>query len=114
MDNLIRRQTPLMGVCKLFAACLLTVTALAGCGNGAAVQQNSQQSTAQSTAPPTISGTPPTSVVAGNKYTFTPTVTNLYPQNPRPLHQSASSGLTSLTTSELYCQVDFIRTYVNT
>ena len=98
MDNLIRRQTPLMGVCKLFAACLLTVTALAGCGNGAAVQQNSQQSTAQSTAPPTISGTPPTSVVAGNKYTFTPTVTN--PSgNPRTFSITSAPAWGTFSTS---------------
>jgi hypothetical protein len=40
-------------------------------------------------------------------------VTNPYPQNPRPLRQKPSPRMTSLTTSELNCQVDIARTYVN-
>jgi uncharacterized repeat protein (TIGR02543 family) len=100
MNNLIRRHAALVAMAKLFAMSVLMIGVLAGCGGtSAAVTQNSGQSTTPPTtpppttpppttpppttpppttppAPPTISGSPPSSVVVGSAYSFTPTVSN--------------------------------------
>jgi uncharacterized repeat protein (TIGR02543 family) len=87
MNNLIRQRASLIRVSKLFAACVVTVATLAGCGGS--VQQGPGQSTVQGITPPTISGTPPTSVTVGNAYSFTPTVTN---SSSNPLTFSIASA----------------------
>lgn len=86
----IRRHTPVVGGSELFAVWIIAFGALAGCtgnvtqepGSGSATQSASG-STTQSVSGSgtqsgsvTLSGTPATSVVAGNAYSFTPTVSN--------------------------------------
>jgi uncharacterized repeat protein (TIGR02543 family) len=69
MDIFIRRRAPFIRASQLFAACLLTVAALAGCTGGV-------RETAGQAAAPTISGTPVTRVAVNRAYNFTPTVSN--------------------------------------
>jgi hypothetical protein len=91
MKNSIRRNPALIAVAKLFAVSILMIGALAGSASTfAAVTQSSGESTTPASdttpalnyhrrhrpSPPTISGTPGTSVVVGSVYSFTPTVSN--------------------------------------
>jgi hypothetical protein len=91
MKNSIRRHAALVAMAKLFAVSVLMIGALAGSERTfAAVTQSSGESTTPSLTttpspyyyrrhrptPPTISGTPATSVVVGSVYSFTPTVSN--------------------------------------
>lgn len=57
------------------ALCAVVVAALAGCGGGGGSSAAAVQSgpTPPSQSPPTINGTPPTQVTAGQAYSFTPT-----------------------------------------
>jgi hypothetical protein len=59
----------------VYAACALATAAIAGCGGGGGGASSSTTSVVQSgsAAPPSISGTPPTQVTAGQAYSFTPT-----------------------------------------
>lgn len=57
-------------VLAAYALCALAVVALAGCGGGGS---NSNSVVSSGSVPPTISGTPPTAVTAGQAYSFTPT-----------------------------------------
>lgn len=54
---------------RILPALVVMVSVLAACGGGGSAAGGGS-------APPTISGTPPTSVVAGQSYSFTPTTTN--------------------------------------
>src|ERR1700733_580309 len=69
MDISIRPHAPLIRVSNLFAACVLTVAALAGC-------TGTVRETAGQAAAPTISGTPATRAAVDRAYNFTPTVSN--------------------------------------
>lgn len=60
---------------RVFMVCMLAAVALAGCGGGGGTDAPSAQTVSNGTpppAPPTISGTPPTTVTAGQAYSFTP------------------------------------------
>jgi hypothetical protein len=72
MDRLIFRRTCVLGA---YTLCVLAATALAGCGGGGSASNAVVQSGPPPPAPaaPTISGTPPTQVTAGQAYSFTPT-----------------------------------------
>ena len=71
MNTARSRSAPLLSA---FTVCALTVAALAGCGgSGAATTQTPSSGTPPPPAAPTISGTPPTQVTAGQAYSFTPT-----------------------------------------
>jgi uncharacterized repeat protein (TIGR02543 family) len=89
LKNSIRQHAALVAMAKLFAVSVLMIGALAGSDTFAAVTQSSAESTIPSPtttpslsyhrhrlSPPTISGTPATSVVVGRVYSFTPTVSN--------------------------------------
>ena len=65
MDSIRHRRSLLLG------AFTLAVIALAGCGGGSGA--NNQTVSSGPPPPPTISGTPPTTVTAGQAYSFTPT-----------------------------------------
>jgi hypothetical protein len=72
MDRLIFRRTWVLGTCTL---AVLAAAALAGCGGGGGASSSNAvvQSAPPPPAAPTISGTPPTQVTAGQAYSFTPT-----------------------------------------
>lgn len=74
MDRQLLRRTCVLGA---YAVCVLAVAALAGCGGGGGTDTNPnavvQSGSPPPPAPPTISGTPPTQVTAGQAYSFTPT-----------------------------------------
>jgi Putative Ig domain len=73
MDKVLFRWASLRGACALAA---LAVVALAGCGGGGGDSSNAVVSSGPPPPPPpspTISGTPPTTVTAGQAYSFTPT-----------------------------------------
>ena len=75
MDRLTLRRTPLLVAYMLG---VLAAAVLAGCGGGGgassnAVVQSGSPPPPPPPSPPTISGTPPTPVTAGQAYTFTPT-----------------------------------------
>jgi len=69
MDKLGFRRSYLLGA---YALCALSVIALAGCGGGGGGSTTNSVVSSGDVAP-TISGTPPTSVTAGQAYSFTPT-----------------------------------------
>jgi len=69
MDKLSLRRRYVLGA---YALCALAVVALAGCGGGGGDATTNSVVTSGNAAP-TISGTPPTSVTAGQAYSFTPT-----------------------------------------
>jgi len=69
MDNLGLRRGCVLGT---YALCALGVVALAGCGGGGGGSSSSVVSSG-SDAAPSITGTPPTSVTAGQAYSFAPT-----------------------------------------
>jgi len=56
-----------------FLVCALAVVAIAGCGGGGSGSAQTVSSGPPPPAAPTISGTPPTTVTAGQAYSFTPT-----------------------------------------
>jgi len=55
---------------RTLAVCALAVSALAGCGGGGS---GGNSVVVSGPTPPTITGTPPTTVTAGQAYSFTPT-----------------------------------------
>ena len=71
MDRQALRRSRVLGA---YALCALAVAALAGCGGGGGTDTNPNAVVQSgSPPPPTISGTPPTQVTAGQAYSFTPT-----------------------------------------
>lgn len=74
MDRQALRRSRVVGA---YALCALAVAALAGCGGGGGTDTNPnavvQSGSPPPPTPPTISGTPPTQVTAGQAYSFTPT-----------------------------------------
>jgi hypothetical protein len=69
MDRLTHHRTAVLAA---YALCSLAVAALAGCGGGGG-GGSSNSTVSSGTVPPTISGTPPATVTAGQAYSFTPT-----------------------------------------
>jgi hypothetical protein len=69
MDRLTLRRTCVLGA---YALCALAVAALAGCGGGGGGSSNAVVQSGSTPAPPTIRGTPPSQVTAGQAYSFTP------------------------------------------
>lgn len=69
-----RQESPGKRVLAVYAACALAAAAIAGCGGGGGGATSATTSVVQSgsATPPTISGSPPTQVTAGQAYAFTP------------------------------------------
>jgi hypothetical protein len=108
------RRSPLVGA---LAACVLAAAALAGCGGSGDSALATTDSVVQSGAvPPTITGTPPTQVTAGEAYSFTPTasgpagtaLTFSVQSPPAWATFNASTGALSGTPSSA-----FVGTYAN-
>ena len=70
--NRVRRRSALL--LSAFTVCALAVAVLAGCGGGGSGGTTAQTVSSGTPPPaPTINGTPPTQVTAGQVYSFTPT-----------------------------------------
>lgn len=70
-----RVGVPRRYVLAAYAACALAAAGLAGCGGGGGggAAASSTSVVQSGSVPPTISGSPPTQVTAGQAYSFTPT-----------------------------------------